>query len=128
MRLLLDTHALFWWLRNDPLLSAAANGAIGDEGSTIFVSAISALEIAAKVRIGKWPEAAQISKDLEGIIAREGFCPLDLTLEHAKLAGTIQSPHRDPFDRIIAAQAIVDQLTVVTCDAQIAGLGALTLW
>ena len=128
MKLLLDTHALFWWLKNDPKLSRAARSAIGDDASKVFVSAVSALEITSKVRIGKWPEAAAIAHSIETVVLGEGFAWLSITVEHAKFAGFIDSLHRDPFDRLLASQAIVDEFVVVTGDSMIAALGAETLW
>ena len=128
MRLLLDTHAFFWWLKNASRLSTIAHDAISTEDAEVFESAVSALEISSKVRIGKWPEAAELARTIELVISRERFIPLAVTVGHAKLAGAIAGFHRDPFDRLLAAQAISDDLTLVTNDPLIGPLGAKLLW
>lgn len=111
-----------------PLLSAAAKAAIGAGDATVHVSAVTALEIASKVRIGKWPEAADIAHNIEAIILCEGFVMMPVTVAHATLAGFIESPHRDPFDRLLAAQSIAEDLIIVTKDAALTALGARSIW
>ncbi len=128
MKLLFDTHTLFWWLKNDGSLSAAAKAAIGTDDAIVHVSAVTALEIASEVRIGKWPEAADIAHTLEAVILREGFIDLPVMIAHATSAGFIESPHRDPFDRLLAAQSIAEDMIIVTKDAALTSLGARSLW
>lgn len=107
MRLLLDTHAFLWWVFGDPKLSRAARTAIGDEAqNSVFVSAASAWEIAAKHRIGKLADARVVAEDISGAIAAEGFSPLAVTVLHAERAGGLAGRHRDPFDRMLIAQAL----------------------
>ena len=104
MRLLLDTHALLWWATVDPGLSRKAKKAIANDASEVFVSAASAWEIATKVRLGKleWPVAAG---SVNAYVLSQGFRPLPVSLEHAERAGQIRIAHRDPFDRMLIAQA-----------------------
>jgi PIN domain nuclease of toxin-antitoxin system len=128
MKFVLDTHTLVWWLNRSSELSKSGYDAIASFDNNIFVSAISAYEIANKYRLGKWPGARNVALLFESILRDEGFNVLAITAEHALLAGTIVNDHRDPFDRIIVAQAISSDATVITKDNQIARLGALTLW
>jgi PIN domain nuclease of toxin-antitoxin system len=114
MKALLDTHAFLWWLAGDPALSAAARTMIGDEDSTIFVSAATAWEIATKHRLGKLPGAASIAPDIQGSVQNQGFMPLDVTMRHAQRAGALRGYHRDPFDRMLIAQAIVEDCTLIS--------------
>ena len=110
MRLLLDTHTLLWWLSGDNALSSAAKAAIGDDENDVFVSAASTLEIATKYRIGKLPGAATIANDLADVIAEQGFAALPISLRHGQEAGALPGPHRDPFDRMLIAQALAEKL------------------
>ncbi len=84
--------------------------------------------MAIKVGLGKWPEAQQMLTDLEALIAVERFVFIPLVLAHVRAAGLMQSPHRDPFDRLLAAQAMIEGLTLVTADARLASLGAPVAW
>ena len=87
-----------------------------------------AWEMAIKVGIGKWPEAAALVDDFEAKIALPGFRLLPISVPHVRAAGLMQSPHRDPFDRLLAAQAMTEGLTLVTADTRLAALGAAVLW
>jgi PIN domain nuclease of toxin-antitoxin system len=125
---LLDTHTLVWWLTNDPQLSAAASFAIEDDPERCAVSAVTAYEIGVKVQNGKWETARAIYASFEAIMASNGFRPLPISLEAGLLAPKLPTDHRDPFDRLLAAQAIVDHLDVVTIDSRIKEFGARVLW
>ena len=116
MRLLLDTHALLWWLAGDKSLSAPARRVIGDTGNTSYVSAASAWEIATKYRLGKLPGAAAIVDDLGAALAAQAFEPLPITVVHAQRAGLLPGAHRDPFDRMVISQALQNDMTVLTAD------------
>ena len=115
MRLLLDTHALIWWLSGDPMLSAVAKAAVGDSDNDVFVSAVSAWEITTKYRIGKLPHAAALVVDVSGALARQGF--VEITVRHWQTAGSLPGPHRDPFDRILISQALLADLILVSNEA-----------
>lgn len=123
MRLVLDAHALLWWLADDPALSEEASTAIADPGSEVFVSAATAWEIAIKQALGK----LEAPSDLERQVEVNRFEPLSITIGHAYAAGTLPRHHDDPFDRILVAQAMAEQLTVVTRDDRIGLYGASTL-
>ncbi len=114
MRLLLDTHALIWWLVDHPALSPAARAAIAEPENAVFVSAASAWEIATKHRVGKLPFAGPLVGQLTAVLRREQFAALPVNLVHAELAGQMPGEHRDPFDRMLVAQALVEKLALVS--------------
>lgn len=128
MKLLLDTHALLWWWKDDPRLSKRAAKAIADESNTVFVSATSAWEIATKHRIGKLPGAEGALRDFNDIIVADGFTHLAVSYQHALMAGGFSSAHRDPFDRMLAAQAIIEGATLVTDDSAMKLFRAKRFW
>ena len=125
---LLDTHTLIWWWLQDSALSDAARAVIEDEDNTVFVSAVTAFEIGQKVRVGKLAVLQPIVDDYLGAIAADEFGLLPLDPRHALEAGLMPGAHRDPFDRMIAAQAILDRHTVVTRNPAIAAFGCKVLW
>jgi PIN domain nuclease of toxin-antitoxin system len=116
VKLLIDTHVLIWWLGDDKALPKKIKRRIIDEASEVFVSSVSAFEITTKFRIGKLPSAALLVQDLSGYIERAGFAHLDLTAAHATRAGLLTHPHRDPFDRLLAAQALVENMPFASVD------------
>jgi PIN domain nuclease of toxin-antitoxin system len=125
--LLLDTAALIWWVLESGRLSPAAGRAIRTT-ERVAVSAITAMELSTKLRIGKLPQARLLVDEFTVRCADEGFELLSLRPEHALLAGSIPAEHRDPFDRMLAAQAIVEGLTLVSPDPAFDALGARRLW
>jgi PIN domain nuclease of toxin-antitoxin system len=125
MQLLLDTHALIWWLAGDEALSAPARAAIADEDNAVFVSAASIWEITTKARLGKLPA---IAADLERAAADQGFIGLPISLRHGQLAGALPGPHRDPFDRMLIAQSILDRLVLVSKERPFDAYGLARLW
>ena len=128
MRVLLDTHALLWWVWDSTRLSATAYGVIDDESNEMFVSAASAWEIATKHRIGRLPEAEALATDVAGCIADEGFEALAISVRDAERAGRLPGVHRDPFDRILVAQALGHDLAIVSVDATFDRYGVNRLW
>ena len=128
MRTLLDTHVLFWWLTDDPELSAEARRVVETDAEGVHVSIATAWEIAIKVGAGKWPEAAALIDDFEVEVAAEGFKLLPIEVAHVRAAGLSRSSHRDPFDRILVAQAMIEELALITSDRRLAGMGATCLW
>ncbi|WP_126174650.1 type II toxin-antitoxin system VapC family toxin [Altericroceibacterium xinjiangense] len=128
MRLLLDTHALIWWLAGDDALSRRAREAIADEDNAVAVSAASAMEVTTKFRIGKLPEAALLAQDFEGIIAEQGFDELAISVHHARLAGEMKISHKDPFDRLLIAQAQAEDMVLVSNEALFDGFAVKRLW
>lgn len=116
MRLLLDTHVLLWWLDDNPALSAEARDLISLGENEVYVSAISAAEIAIKSSVGK----LRIPSDLEQQLDRNAFAPLPLRVRHGLAVETLPLHHRDPFDRLLIAQARCEDLTLATADRMFA--------
>jgi PIN domain nuclease of toxin-antitoxin system len=127
-RLLLDTHAFLWWLAGDERLSVGAREAITEELDSIFVSAASTWEIATKHRLGKLPGAGAIVGDLTEVIEGQGFVGLPITIRHGQAAGALPGPHRDPFDRMLIAQAMLDDLVLVSNEQAFVAYGVGRLW
>jgi len=127
VRLLLDTHAVVWWVFGNRRLSASARTAI-ERTAEVFVSAVSAYEIARKHAAGRWPDAAAIAHDVAGVLLAEDFVALPVTLAHAEAAGRLPPRHRDPFDRLLAAQALREGLTLVSADPAFDAYGVPRLW
>jgi PIN domain nuclease of toxin-antitoxin system len=115
MILLLDTHVVLWWLDSPTQLSVEARSAITEPGNDIFVSAVSAWEIAIKRRLGK----LDAPSDLEAAILTCGFLPLPISITHAMATEKLPGHHRDPFDRMLIAQAIIESATLITRDLEI---------
>ena len=128
MRLLLDTHAFLWWLDGNRRLPRRARTLISDDGNVIFVSAASAWEISTKARLGKLPGAVDVAADLAGIVTSQAFTPLDITILHAQRAGHLPGEHRDPFDRMLAAQAQIEDLPIVSNDPVFTDFGVERIW
>ena len=128
MRLLLDTHALIWWLAGDEKLSLRARDAIADEANTVAVSAASAMEVATKHRIGKLPDGALLAQDFEAIVADQGFSELSISVRHARLAGEMGIAHKDPFDRLLIAQALAKDMVLVSNETRFDDSAVKRLW
>lgn len=123
-RLLVDTHALLWWLTDDPALSAVARAAIADGASEPLISAASIWEIAIKQSLGR----LTAPDDLPETILSEGFTVLAVDAEHAWRVRQLPLHHRDPFDRLLVAQALTQQIPIVTADAQFDAYGVQVRW
>ena len=128
MRLLLDTHALVWWIADSCRLSDKASRLIADESRDVFVSAASAWEMATKYRLQKLhlPELAAF--DMAGAIAGQGFRELPIRVQDASLAGRLPGPHRDPFDRMLIAQSLAHGMALVSRDAVFDRYGVTRVW
>jgi PIN domain nuclease of toxin-antitoxin system len=128
VRLLLDTHAFLWWLAGDERLPLRARAEIGDATNDVYVSAASAWEVATKVRIGKLPEAVKLAQDFAGHIASQGFRELDISVEHGQRSGLLPGSHKDPFDRMLIAQAQGENLVLVSNEEIFDQHGVVRLW
>ncbi|MDR3750318.1 MAG: type II toxin-antitoxin system VapC family toxin [Terracidiphilus sp.] len=115
MKLLLDTHAFLWWDSNDAHLPGALRAAIASPGNEVYVSAVTVWEIAIKRASGKLIFGKAVAKAIE----EHEFLPLPITVEHAEWAGSLPQLHRDPFDRLLVAQAHLEGMVLVTVDEQI---------
>ncbi len=128
MRLLLDTHTLIWWLAGDDALSDRARDEIADENNPVAVSAASAMEIATKFRIGKLSQAEILARNFESIVAEQGFAELAISVHHARLAGEMNIDHKDPFDRLLIAQAQAEDMVLVSNEAPFDAIAVKRLW
>jgi PIN domain nuclease of toxin-antitoxin system len=128
MRLLLDTHAVAWWFEDSSRLGRAAYAAISDGDNLILVSAVSIFEMTLMHRLGKWPEIADLLGDLDGYLRNQRFETLPLTPQHAEIAGNLDIPYRDPFDRMLIAQAQVEGAQFVSNEMLFDGFDVNRLW
>jgi PIN domain nuclease of toxin-antitoxin system len=128
MRILLDTHVLLWWFLDEAAISSAGRAAISDEGNEIFVSAASTWEISIKHKTGKLPDATPLMVHLEKAVLDEGFGGMSVTLRHGELAGSLPLHHRDPFDRMLIAQALAESLTLISNERLFDRYGVARLW
>lgn len=125
MRLLVDTHALLWWLTDNPRLSYAAEAAISNPDNEVFVSACIGYEIAHKQRLGRLPA---LPESLARRLERDGIDTMPVSLAHALAAAALPGPHRDPWDRIMMAQALAERCHVVTVDKVFSEYNIPVLW
>ena len=128
MRLLLDTHALIWWLTDSRRLSASVRHAIFDPSNEKLISAASAWEIATKHRLGKLPDADAIILDLPGAIVGQGFEEMPITVDDAVRAGQLIGHHSDPFDRMLIAQALARNIPLISNEPLFDRYGVRRFW
>lgn len=128
MKLLLDTHTLLWWWINDAQLSPKAKRAITSETNEILVSAASAWEIAIKSRLGKLTIGPMALARFAELTTADGFHHLPMSWQHCVHAGGLPLDHRDPFDRMLAAQSALEGASLVTKDEAFAAFGTRVLW
>jgi len=128
VKVLLDTCALIWATLSPSSLSREARETIADEGNVILVSAASAWEIATKVRLGKLPGAEKLERDYLDVMQDAGYTLLDLDSASALRAGRLVAEHRGPFDRMIAAQALGQDIPILSPDPQLDKFGVRRIW
>jgi PIN domain nuclease of toxin-antitoxin system len=128
LRLLLDTHTFYWWIGGKASLSANAHAAISGQQNEKYISAITIWEIVTKFRSGKEPSFGGIAADVAGAVMAQGFTELAITPRHAEVSANLPYHHRDPMDRFLIAQAIVEEMTIVTADRSFDSYSARLLW
>ena len=128
MRVLLDTCTVIWAIVSPASLSREAREMISDEENMILVSAASAWEIATKVRLGKLPGVEKLERDYLDVMDDAGYTQLDIDTESALRAGRMVAEHRDPFDRMIAAQALGQDIPILSPDALLDQFGVRRIW
>jgi PIN domain nuclease of toxin-antitoxin system len=128
VRILIDTHALLWAAFDEDSLSPDARLLIQTPGNEIFVSAATAWEIATKFRLGKLDMARDLVEDFIPRVTAAGYLLLPISPGHALRAGGLAGDHKDPFDRMLAAQAIAENLTFLSNDAQVDIFGVTRAW
>ena len=127
MSFLLDTHVFLWWMAGLRTIPAATRAKL-EAATEIHVSAASGYEITLKHAAGKLPGVGLVARDVAAAIQSCGFAELPITCAHAEAAGRLPRHHRDPFDRILVAQALLEGLTLVSADATLDGFGIARLW
>ncbi len=127
-RFLLDTHVLLWLLTDPERLTTTVREALVDTRSRLYVSAASAWEIATKQRLGKLPQADALVRGYEAHLTRMVVESIDITAAHSLLAGALDWSHRDPFDRMIAAQCMLESLPLVSADEAFGTLAGVRVW
>jgi len=128
MRLLIDTHALIWYVDQDHLLSPSAHAAITDPSNDLLLSGGSIWEIAIKVGLKKLAISQSYRAWIEKVIADLGLSILPITVEYADVQSTLPGHHKDPFDRLLVAQALVERVSIVSADAILDPYGVTRLW
>jgi PIN domain nuclease of toxin-antitoxin system len=125
---LLDTHALIWWTTEDRLLGPRARKIIEDPDNRVAVSAISAMEISTKYRLGKLDIGERLAFSFVEDVEAEGFELLAVTAIHGQLAGKLGIPHNDPWDRLLIAQAQIEELILISNEKRFDEFGVSRLW
>jgi PIN domain nuclease of toxin-antitoxin system len=128
MRVLLDTHALLWWASGDTKLPRRIRAVIADESNEVTVSAASAWEIATKHRVGRLVAPEALLEGLLDYLEDQHFTDLPVSVRHAQRAGTLASNHRDPFDRVLVAQAQIEGFAIVSVDRVFDDFGVRRVW
>ena len=128
MHLLLDTHALIWWMTENPSLPESVRRLMVDKRNRVVVSAASAWEMATKVRLGRLPASSDITRNFEEYLTQAGFESLAVSAAHGIRAGLLPGPQRDPFDRMLIAQAQAENLTMVSNEVVFDSYGIRRAW
>lgn len=128
MRLLLDTHAFLWWVADDPSLPAKARAVIADPGNECLVSLASCWEMAIKLSLGKLSLSTPLERFVPEQMAANTFSPLEIGFRHVARVAAMPFHHRDPFDRILAAQALEEKIAIVSADTTFRRYGVKRIW
>ena len=128
MRILFDSHAFVWFLLGDARFPMRLRQRLEQPETEFVVSSASIWEIATKARLGRWPDGATVMANLNAVLATSAYRSLFVTIEHARIAGFLPWRHRDPFDRILAAQSQVEGLPLVSADRVFAEHGITVIW
>lgn len=128
MQLLLDTHAFLWWLDGDKSLPLSIQTLLEEESNTVFISAASAWEVTTKHRIGKLPGAEAVARAFGECIVNQGFVGLPISIEHAERAGIMKGEHRDPFDRMLISQSLIEKIPIVSNEGIFDAFGVERVW
>ena len=128
MKLLLDTHTLLWLAHEPDRLSPAVSEALCDATNDVLISAVSAMEIATKYRAGKLEYPTSLARNFVSSVTAQGFTPLSITCDHAERAGNLEWEHKDPWDRLLAAQSQLEGARLVTIDVKLTAFAIDTFW
>jgi PIN domain nuclease of toxin-antitoxin system len=128
MKVLFDSHALVWFLLGDRRFPVRLRRVLQKPEAQFVISAACIWEITTKVRRGRWPEADDIVAHLSDLLATTDYIPLSITIEHAQMAGLYDWQHRDPFDRILAAQSQIEGIPLMSADPVFRSFGTSVMW
>lgn len=128
MRLLLDTHAFLWWVEGTPALGPRARAAVSSPDNEVLLSIASCWELAIKISLGKLRLTRSLAPFISEQLRTNGFSLLDVSLRHAAHVADLPFHHRDPFDRLLAAQALDDQLAMISSDRVFRKYGVTVVW
>ncbi len=128
MRVLLDTHAFLWWISDDEQLTVQARETIGAADNQVFVSAASVWEIVTKARLGRLPLPEPVGRFVATHLEENAFQPLPIAMRHAFALEALPDLHRDPFDRMLVAQALTEGMPLVTGDHAVRAYPVMTIW
>ena len=128
MKYLLDTHAFLWWIADDPSLSKRARSIISDGGNEIYLSAASVWEIAIKSHAGRLEFRGELDSFVQRHVRKNAFLPLPITLSHSAKVRQFSNQHRDPFDQMLAAQSLVEEMPLISVDKKMDSFGATVVW
>jgi PIN domain nuclease of toxin-antitoxin system len=126
-RILFDTHVYFWWITDDPKLPRASRDLLEDADEPLLSSVVP-WELATKGRLGKWPSALRVLEEIDDLLVAGAFVPLPINARHARVAGLFAADHRDPFDRILAAQAKCEAVPLMSADRAFRRFDIDVLW
>lgn len=128
MKILFDSHALVWFLVGDDRFPARLRQRLKEPESQFVISAVCVWEIGTKVRRGRWAEAEPVVVGFQDVLATSACSPLAISIEHARLAASFNWQHRDPFDRILAAQSQIEGMPLLTADPVFRSFGVTVMW
>ena len=128
MRALLDTHAFLWWISDDPRLSEKAREIIADGHNELFFSAASGWEISIKAGLGRLEVPENLQRFIADQLSRNAIQVLPIYLSHAQHTGTLPVHHRDPFDRILVSQAILEEMPLLSADSHLSRYLVEVVW
>jgi PIN domain nuclease of toxin-antitoxin system len=128
MKFLLDTHAFVWLVGDETRFRPITRASLGDVGNELYLSVASLWEMATKARLGRFPEAIDLLHDLDDILERFEIKTIPISRSHAMEAGMLPGPHRDPFDRMLIAQSILERMPIVTKDAAFDNYNVKVIW
>jgi len=125
---LVDTHVVAWLFEDRQRLPASILERLEDSRNDVFVSPVNAYEIGLKFNLGKWPRVAALARDFSGFCAEAGFVPLAISVRDGEIAATLPLDHRDPFDRLLAAQSSGNGLPILSADPALDLFGLTRIW
>jgi PIN domain nuclease of toxin-antitoxin system len=128
VKILFDSHALVWFVLGDSRFPTRLRRKLEEPDTEFVISAVCVWEIVAKVNRGRWPEAEVFVADLDTVLMKSAYLPLAISIEHARMAGFFTWAHRDPFDRLLAAQSQIEGIPLISADPVFRTFGTIVMW